>query len=84
MQRYKVTYEESTNEQLEVTIPCELRDDFIEGDHIKEDIKGVKLLISNLKANSGNSTRGKISVWRKFSWQDYCEYLSESWMKNII
>ena len=73
-----------TNEKLEVTIPYELRDDFIESDHIKEDIKDVKLLISNLKANSGNSTRRKISVRRKFCWQDYCEYLSKSWMKNII
>ena len=53
---------------------------------IKEDIKDVKvkLLISNFKANSVNSTRRKISVRRKFCWQDYCEYLSKSWMKNII
>ena len=52
---------------------------------IKEDIKDVKvkLLISNFKANSVNSTRRKISVRRKFCWQDYCEYLSKSWMKNI-
>ena len=44
----EVTYEEWTNEQLEVTIPYELRDDLIESDHTKENTKDVKLLISNL------------------------------------
>ena len=47
-------------------------------------MKDVKILINNLKANSGNSIRRKISVRRKFFWNDYCEYLSKSWMKNII
>ena len=56
----------------------------IKSDHVKEDMKDVKILINNLKANSGNSIRRKISVRRKFFWNDYCEYLSKSWMKNII
>ena len=37
------------NEQFRVTIPFEIRDDLIESNDIKEDIKDVKLLTSNLK-----------------------------------
>ena len=44
----------------------ETRDGLIESDHIKLDKKDIKLLISNVKANSDNGARRKVNVRRKF------------------